>query len=339
MSELHKRNLKETGQISRAALAWLRDQNLPNTPICYHVAFELFQNPSDDFKQIIAAVDGPIENKLATIEQVYRQYIIGKLDSNLSQFSERIDDVACKTLVTVSNTNEKLKDFSGNLEEATPVLEGTSEDAKIKVIALLLEETKKIYVYSNSLEDRLSDATREIKHLQQEHMAFRERAYRDPLTQILNRAGLQHEFDLISLNESMYPMSVMMADIDYFKSFNDEYGHLVGDNVIQIVATTLLKQIKHSDILARFGGEEFIIILPKTSLQNGLIVAESLRKEVSALKVKRRDTAEYLRQITLSIGVALLSNSDELIDCIDRADKALYRAKNAGRNRIEREND
>jgi diguanylate cyclase len=141
-----------------------------------------------------------------------------------------------------------------------------------------------------------------------------------------------------SIEEAMttkQPMVLMMLDIDHFKKFNDLHGHQVGDQVLRLVARTLTDGVKGRDTAARYGGEEFAIILPETSLSGGMRVADTLRKSVENKEVVNKSTNQHLGRITLSIGVAEYYPGEAVTDFIERADAALYSAKNAGRNRVE----
>jgi len=128
-------------------------------------------------------------------------------------------------------------------------------------------------------------------------------------------------------------LSLMMLDLDHFKRVNDSYGHIIGDNVLIEIAHTLKKQVRTFDIPARFGGEEFTIILPETDPKSALIVAERLRKAVAQLSFKVQNKTF---SITTSIGVTSFVHSTSLTDdlFIEQADRALYLAKAKGRNRI-----
>jgi diguanylate cyclase len=129
--------------------------------------------------------------------------------------------------------------------------------------------------------------------------------------------------------------AVMMVDIDRFKAVNDEHGHLLGDKVLRAVAHVLGTNIKGRDVAARLGGEEFAVLLPDTS-QSG---ATSLGRQICSLvahgRIKRSDGQGTIGQVTVSIGVAVAQENEPLEKLLERADEALYRAKRAGRNRVE----
>lgn len=166
----------------------------------------------------------------------------------------------------------------------------------------------------------------EIKMLKQQ-------VARDSMTHLSNH---QHFLELLSQEVSRavrykHPLSLIMGDIDLFKTINDNFGHLAGDRVIKAVAGTLQQEIRDSDHVARYGGEEFAIILPDTQIQDAYIAAERIRKTIESLRIKHEDN---LIQFTMSFGMASFQSeegtaSDELIK---RADRALYQAKNQGRN-------
>jgi len=157
-------------------------------------------------------------------------------------------------------------------------------------------------------------------------------AYKDPMTQAYNRRYFFNvSKDIISLSRrEKQPLSILMLDIDKFKTINDTYGHDVGDIVIKHLVDITSSIIRDSDIFARFGGEEFVLMLPNTDISNAKILAQKIRKKIQDSTVK--DNIKF----TVSIGVAQLREEDDLIDnVIKRADEALYSAKNNGRNMVQ----
>jgi diguanylate cyclase (GGDEF)-like protein len=157
----------------------------------------------------------------------------------------------------------------------------------------------------------------------------------DALTGVHNRRWFDDTFPRV-ISRHRYaatPMCVVVVDVDHFKKFNDVYGHAAGDKVLVSVATTLQQKLRPTDLLCRFGGEEFVVILPSTPLTGGYIAAERLRKHVEKLVcVGPNEIA--LPAITISLGVAELGDGDSLASLLARADAALYQAKAEGRNRV-----
>ncbi len=159
-----------------------------------------------------------------------------------------------------------------------------------------------------------------------------EQASTDPLTQLKNRRAFDEEFDRLihSLQHKKETLSVLMIDVDHFKSYNDQFGHIEGDQILIEIASLLSKTLKKNDILARYGGEEFIVVLTDNEEQS-ILTAETLRRTI-------QDHRWDKRSITISIGIATLGiTSDKnksTKDLINEADKALYESKTKGRNRF-----
>ncbi len=158
----------------------------------------------------------------------------------------------------------------------------------------------------------------------------------DDLTRIFNRRYFNQRFEREIQRAQRYnrALSIIMVDIDFFKQFNDQYGHLVGDEVLRSTARILEKNLRQADIVARFGGEEFVILLPETNKNKARRVAEKLRSAVEKHRFKAEGTTDML-QITVSLGVASFpEDSLKAENILAHADKALYQAKAAGRNQV-----
>jgi diguanylate cyclase (GGDEF)-like protein len=160
-------------------------------------------------------------------------------------------------------------------------------------------------------------------------------AHTDELTQLYNRRHFVNLAENCIHDWPRYSSTcLLMFDVDHFKQINDSYGHDVGDRVLQLIADTARKEMRHSDVLARFGGEEFIILLSDTQLQDALVIAERIRNSIQQQYLYARP--ELILKFTVSIGIAELeSHTQDLDDLIKKADVALYAAKKSGRNRIE----
>lgn len=179
-----------------------------------------------------------------------------------------------------------------------------------------------------------------FRHLAQAHFELIEAGRTDPLTGCLNRRAFTHEAHAAVSRARNHgrPLAVLMLDIDRFKDVNDRYGHNVGDSVITAVVRTLLLSVHTNDILCRMGGEEFAIMLPGKRLGEAITTADNVRQAVARTPIPLDEAAGIFLNVTASIGVAMLEDSDlSLFDVLGRADKALYRAKAGGRNRVETE--
>ncbi len=125
-----------------------------------------------------------------------------------------------------------------------------------------------------------------------------------------------------------------MCDVDHFKQFNDTWGHPLGDDVLRLISNTMKEMTKGQDTVARYGGDEFAIIMPNTSLEDAVIVAEQICEALMKKPLRQRSTAKALGRITMSIGAAELQDDDDARSIVERADRYLYAAKEQGRNRV-----
>jgi diguanylate cyclase (GGDEF)-like protein len=178
------------------------------------------------------------------------------------------------------------------------------------------------------LEHKVAERTKE---LEEKNRQLEKLSTTDRLTQIYNRVKLEEIFDITIQQTRRYqhPFSVLIGDIDFFKQINDNYGHQVGDEVLVEIATLLRKTIRQTDSVGRWGGEEFLIILPNTDFDHALPLAQRICDQVAAHTVR-----SCPRSITMSLGLSCYHNDDDEDSIVERADKALYNAKRDGRNRV-----
>jgi len=159
----------------------------------------------------------------------------------------------------------------------------------------------------------------------------------DSLTGLCNRRALDRRLDeeWRRARRADQPLSALFVDVDYFKLYNDTYGHAMGDDALVAVADCIQNSAKRpGDIVARYGGEEFVVVLPNTALRQALTVADHIRRAVMAKELKKKSTGEILGRVTISVGVSMLKQGDDTDALIERADACLYAAKRNGRNRV-----
>ncbi len=212
-----------------------------------------------------------------------------------------------------------------NIDEITDKLAQLAKDLR-RTISKVKEEIGRTRA-------ELQRAQKQLEELKQEVEKYRERSIIDELTQILNRRGIMDLLvrELARSKRFNTPLSVLMLDIDDFKAINDTYGHIVGDKVLRAIASIVKNNLRITDAVGRYGGEEFLVVLPDTDAEAALVVAEKLRKAVEKKVYKYRDSTF---KVTVSIGAAQAKPEDTPESLIDRADKALYLSKQAGKNRV-----
>jgi diguanylate cyclase len=182
-----------------------------------------------------------------------------------------------------------------------------------------------------ALKQRIHLMEQESIELRQTAMKARDQALKDPLTGIWNRQALNEVLDKEYTRWVRYkkPLSIILWDIDLFKNINDQYGHAAGDKVLKTIAQIFTSQIRDADFIARFGGEEFMGVFPETQLNDALFLANKVREKIAGSKFHYEDTAV---SISVSAGLASFTEGDDIDEVFKRADKALYSAKESGRN-------
>jgi diguanylate cyclase len=274
----------------------------------------------------------------ADLEQIYETYL-----SHLKT-TDRIDKVGARVIGEIDDVMQLLTDALGMSATYDASLTGASErlsaaknrDQIKAVVETLVKSTREMRDTNKALEERLTLSKNEISNLQQSLEAIRAESLTDPLTGLGNRKYFDRMIEMAvqSALANGEPLSLLMLDIDHFKSFNDSYGHLTGDQVLRLVGMSLKQTIKGQDITARYGGEEFAVVLPNTALRQALTVADHIRRAVMAKELKKKSTGEILGRVTISVGVSMLKPGDDTDALIERADGCLYAAKRNGRNRV-----
>jgi len=335
---------ERTMAFAAIALGQLKALRQPATPRNYEIWYAYATGYQPSLNQKInetLKAHGTLSD--ADLELIYETYL------SPLRLSDRIDNVGSQVKDEIEQVMAMIDAAAGSATSYTESLAdmsvklGQSKDREglRAIVESLVHTAKEMEVSNQKLEERLSASKLEISQLQNNLEAVRTESLTDPLTQLANRKFFDTALEtaIADARAKNEPLSLMMTDIDHFKKFNDSFGHLTGDQVLRLVATSVKQNVKGQDTAARYGGEEFAIILPNTVLRSAITVADHIRRAVMTKELMKRSTGEHLGRVTISIGVATLHKGDTPQTLIERSDKCLYAAKRHGRNRVMCESD
>lgn len=332
-------DLNQANEYASAALERMHKEGLAPTPECFELWYVYYSKLNPD---VARAIDILATNRQRMTDERCKELharFLGPAHSEekVRRAGEQLNTAIRDVSSVVSNVKTATSRYSGTLETVTGRLVHVDRPEDLKsIVKSIVDDTEKMIEHNRSLEEQLDRSTQAMVALQRDLETIRREAMTDGLTGLSNRKAFDEEIRRIvrEADAAARPFILLMVDIDHFKSVNDNFGHQVGDQVLRLVARTLVEGVKGRDIAARYGGEEFAIILPDTELRAGVAVGENLRKALFTKDIINRSTGEKLGRITMSVGVAEYYNGEEIEDLIERADAALYTAKHNGRNQV-----
>lgn len=338
--EFYPHELDVADNFASKAIKRLRVDGIPAVPQNFEVWYVYYANVNPELKSDIN--DRILEHDKITeqdCKDLYEKYLnFGHERETYQRAGDQINATLHDVTNLMLNVKDTTSEFTGTLKSASNRLEKVevSDDVRA-VLKLISSETDKMMKYNVELEKRLNNSTTMMGELKRDMERIRRQAVTDGLTGLANRKAFDEQIERTTRESKRKKeiFSFIMIDIDHFKTFNDKYGHQVGDQVLRLVAMTLINEVKGQDMAARYGGEEFALILPGTNGTAAKAVAENLRKAVEKKEIINRATGDNLGQITVSLGVSQHFGGDETCEeLIRRADMALYASKNKGRNQV-----
>ncbi|PMN71268.1 GGDEF domain-containing protein [Enterovibrio norvegicus] len=271
--------------------------------------------------------------------ELYEAHIADGQNEGIQAAQEGFEALALEISNTMVDTMKDTDVFQGTLEKTFSQLarldeEAMSTEETIAVVRKALKGSKEIRQSTSFFKNQLADAQKEIDRLKETLAEANEQAFNDALTGILNRRSFDKHLDKLIASPPERGFCLLICDLDHFKSFNDTYGHLMGDQVLKLTAKRLAQFCREGIEAFRYGGEEFALLVPNRPLGGGGRVAETIRASIDKLAIKDKKTGSKLDNITVSIGVAQFETGESPRNLISRADAQLYEAKNLGRNRV-----
>jgi diguanylate cyclase len=331
--------------VAEQTLSLLRTAQLPATPRNYELFHLHVEGKSPAVSRDLQRrerTDGSISQQDA--DDVYTTHItkVG-LSRDVVDLIQRFEEEVSRLSSVIDESGENANDAGEKLARLSTELKLKSGDqpALAALLDSVISVTRTVRDANEKLEQQLAQSSEEVDTLRRNMERIQKEAMNDPLTGVKNRKTFDQEIErcILSARKEGEPLALMMADVDHFKRFNDQWGHQTGDHVLRLVAEVMKANVKGKDTLARYGGEEFSIILPGTTLENAKMLADRMRRAIESRRLKKRRTEEDLGLITISIGVAQWRPNEPSDTLIERADSCLYMAKAAGRNRVVGDSD
>jgi diguanylate cyclase len=333
-------------EVAVAVWADLAQLHIIPTPHAYSVWFEHKTGRQPALSAAITAhtkQGGEYDEKV--IERFYTDFLTGT-EIDVEDIITNVSDIeeAADTLIG------QVRDGQGGLSEygealatwKSRLINNPTINSLVSAVAALTAETAKSAERNRSLEAQLAASLSRITKLRNSLTIARTEAATDALTSLCNRRAFDARLRRIVTQAKSEPgliFSVILVDVDHFKTFNDTYGHKTGDLVLRLIARLLSDSVKGRDTVARYGGEEFAILLVGANVRSATVVAQQICKTLADARLTQKSRSLPFTQITLSAGVAQFRDGETIAAWVERADSALYRAKNNGRNQVCNETD
>jgi diguanylate cyclase len=330
---------------ARDAMAWMSQRNIPPVPENYELSYSYVGIENPDLKRTIDDLIGNgCKFDASVMNILHQRYFRGRrTDDAIVELGKKISTELTGVLKVMETAGHDHSAYGRTLSKASGQL-GTAkltESALKLLVEQVISATKTMEERSKTLELQIQSSSQEVNDLRERLESVRRESLTDQLTGLSNRKAFDNELkeSIERSIESGEPLSLLMADIDHFKSFNDTWGHQTGDQVLRLVANCLSENVKGRDTAARYGGEEFVVILPQTALASAVGLADQIRSKVESKKLVKKSTGDILGVITISIGVTQYDLNESADEFVRRADTCLYAAKRTGRNRVVSEAD
>ena len=325
---------EKNAEYLRRSLPLMVKNNIPAHPINYAIWYDYVTGENN---KLIEEVDSLVNEEKSfdseTSFALYKKHICNASLESFEKINQQLHQILIETSKTADSTTAKATAAGDSFQDKIALLENIQSVTEFEpVLVDIISETQKLAVSSASLKSQLEHANLEMQEMRNELVKVREAAVTDALTGLLNRRAID---DILNkLVEQSGTACFVLLDLDHFKKVNDVYGHQVGDNVLKFTATLLKKYVAEHHFVARYGGEELAIIMPNTDSGQALNISENIRSNLANSRLKRKGNSESIGQITVSIGVSALRTNDTVESLINRADEALYKAKETGRNKV-----
>ncbi len=311
---------------------------VPTTPTNYALWYTY---ASQQTPQLNKAIDNTLKQGApitpTQCDQLFAQHLSSQTERNLDQVKQSLEAMTIDMSHSMTDTLSDTQVFQGAINRtfqrlATAEQQGLSLEETMTLVRELLRESGNMERSTETFASQIQNAHDEISVLKEALEDSRKEANEDVLTGLFNRRAFDNDIEAYCRND--VPIGLILLDIDHFKKFNDEFGHLIGDQVLQAVGRRLQENCRDGIQAYRYGGEEFAILVPNKPLPPCRQIAETIRKQIDRLVLKDRRRGARINSITASFGVAVRSPKEEVSVFIHRSDEQLLKAKQLGRNRV-----
>ena len=306
-------------------------------PVSYALWYDYVSGENAALRAAVDAVLATQERLThAATHELYQQFLVDRAEEAVSKARTELMELLGQMQSSVNSADTQTSGFNAHLDNFGREIARTDSMADLKThVGGMVEQVRSLSQSLGALQGELGRGRDEVRRLTEELERVRDEVLTDPLTGLLNRRGFDRALSA-SLEASrcgLAPLSLVMIDIDHFKRVNDTYGHVFGDRVLHGVAAAIRASIGRVEAAARYGGEEFAVVLPDCDLAAAQATAEQIRSAVERSRI-RKANGDTIGNLTVSAGVATCRPGEEALDLVERADKALYASKSAGRNRV-----